>query len=146
MSAPAAATSVGRIPTALLEAGVLLGPLWLLETRGRRSGRTRTVPIAVLRHGGERWLVSPFGDVAWVHNARADSAATLRRGRSRHPVELVETYDGPVPEVLRRYRRTFRAVPFVRAAFRAGPTDSLETFAAIAARHPVFRLVRARAA
>lgn len=137
---PAGVADAARVPTALLERGVPLGPLWLLETRGRRSGRTRTVPVALVRHLGDRWLVSPFGPVAWVHNVRADPRASLRRGRRRRQVRLEEVTDARAPAVLRRYRRTFRAVPFVREAFDASPSDPVTAFAAEADRHPVFRL------
>jgi hypothetical protein len=33
-----------------------------LSVPGRRSGRTRTVPVAVLEHEGERYLVSYRGE------------------------------------------------------------------------------------
>ncbi|MFF1721046.1 nitroreductase/quinone reductase family protein [Streptomyces sviceus] len=47
---------------------------------GRRSGRERTVPVAVLRHEGERCLVSYRGLGDWALDLRATPAARLATG------------------------------------------------------------------
>jgi hypothetical protein len=57
----------------LARAGI--GPIYLLSTRGRRSGRLRTTPVVPVEHAGKRWLVAPYGAVSWVHNARARRAS-----------------------------------------------------------------------
>lgn len=44
-----------------------------LTVKGRRSGRERTVPVAVLKHEGERYLVSYRGLSDWALNLRATS-------------------------------------------------------------------------
>lgn len=128
----------GRVPARLLDLGLPMGGLMLLGTVGRRSNIERTVPIAVLRHDGRRWLVSPFGEVGWVRNVRVNGRASLRRGRRVTPIEVIEVADDRVPAVLRRYRRSYRAVPFVRAAFTETPSSSLADFAREMHRHPVF--------
>ena len=138
---PVGMQAAGRTMTWLLCNGLPMGPLRLLRTRGRRSGRARTAPIAVLRHGGEEWLVSPFGAVAWVHNVRANGDAVLSNGRRVREVRLVEVTGDGVPGVLRAYRRRFAAVPFVRAAFEPTGRDPVSAFARVAPRHPVFRIV-----
>ncbi len=58
-----------------------------LTVRGRHSGEPRTVPVAVLEHEGDRYLIAPRGRTHWVRNLRAagegraeDSAAA--RGAS----------------------------------------------------------------
>jgi deazaflavin-dependent oxidoreductase (nitroreductase family) len=115
-----------------------MGPVCLLETRGRRTGAVRVVPVVVLRYDGNRWLVSPFGEVGWVHNIRATATAWLRRGRRREAIRLVEVDDERRPLVARQMRRTSRLVPFVRAAYHATPRDGVAAFEAEAHRHPVF--------
>lgn len=141
---PAGVIRSARIPARLLAHGVPMGPLRLLRTRGRRSGDERTVPVVVLRHRGATWLVSPFGDTAWVHNVRANGFAELEHLRRARRVELTEL-DGPERiDVLRRYRRRFAAIGYVRTAFAATPLDDDAAMAAVAQRHPVF-LVRAHA-
>ncbi|MBO2458748.1 nitroreductase family deazaflavin-dependent oxidoreductase [Actinomadura violacea] len=111
---------MSRGPLRLLGWGVPMGPLVLLRTRGKRSGLPRTAPVALLRFEGRQWLVSPFGDTHWVHNARADGRAGLGRGRRLRPVRLTEIDDDRKARVLHAYRRKFRIVPFVRDAFRTG--------------------------
>lgn len=131
----------GAMLARLVATGLPLGPLRLLHTVGRRSGRPHVVPVAVHRHAGSEWLVSPFGEVAWVHNVRAQGRAELEAGRRRRAVALTEVTDDRRPAVLRGYRRAFRAVPFVRAAFARTPLHDDAALAEAAARHPVF-LVR----
>jgi deazaflavin-dependent oxidoreductase (nitroreductase family) len=99
--------------------------------------------VAVVRHAGQEWLVSPFGRVGWVRNCEANAAAWLVRGRTRRPIELVEVRDERRAAVLRRFRSSFRVVPFVRRAFTARPADTLDVFEAEADLHPVF-LIRHR--
>ncbi|TNC31343.1 IS3 family transposase, partial [Mumia zhuanghuii] len=47
-----------------------LGPAHLLATRGRNAGRLRTNSVIVITHGGHRFLVTPYGHVPWVNDAR----------------------------------------------------------------------------
>lgn len=129
-----------RVPAFLLRRGLPMGPLALLVTTGRRTGADHTVPVVVLRTPDATWLVSPFGDTAWVRNVRRDARARLRRGRVSRTVTLHELPVGERAEILRRYRRRFGAIPFVRAAFEASGSDAVAAFAAEADRHPVFRI------
>jgi hypothetical protein len=45
-------------------------PMYLLTVRGRKSGRPRTVPVAIIEHNGKRYVGSPYGIVDWVRNLR----------------------------------------------------------------------------
>lgn len=135
---PRGMLSAGAIQARLLATGLPMGPMHLLHTLGRRSGRTHTVPVVLYRHGGAEWLVSPFGEVAWVHNVRAAGRAVLEAGRRERPVDLIEVTDDRRPAVLRGYRRAFRVVPFVRAAFAHTSLHDDAALAAQAHRHPVF--------
>lgn len=135
---PPQLAKMSRVPHRLLDLGVPMGPLKLLRTRGRRSGRTRTIPVVTFRRDGVEWLVSPFGDTGWVLNARADGHAEIGRGRRFRRVRLVEVDDDRKPEVLWRYRRRFGIVPFVRHAFSATPRQGPAAFHQEAAGHPVF--------
>lgn len=135
---PVGMLAAGRVVHRLLSLGLPLGPLQLLQTRGRRTGQLREVPVAVLRTGTQQWLVSPFGSVAWVTNVRANGDAHLRRGSRIQDIRLVEVHDDTVPALLRTYRRRFAAVPFVRAAFDATGRSPLDAFRSEVHRHPVF--------
>jgi deazaflavin-dependent oxidoreductase (nitroreductase family) len=127
-----------RIPVRLLGWGVWLGPLYLLETRGRKTGVPRTAPVVVFRYGGRRWLVSVFGETGWVANIRVSGWAHLRRGRAAETIRVTEVDDERRPIVTMHLRRSFRMIPFVRAAFDAIPSDGVAAFESEAPRHPVF--------
>jgi deazaflavin-dependent oxidoreductase (nitroreductase family) len=131
---------VSTVATRLLRWGIPFGPAYLLETRGRRSGRNHQTPIAVYRYERRRWLVSIFGDSGWVANIRAaGGAGQLRRGRRIEPITVTEITDERRTLVAMHLRRSyFRVNPFVRNAFTANPGDTLAAFQAEAHRHPVF--------
>ncbi|WP_410641799.1 nitroreductase family deazaflavin-dependent oxidoreductase [Amycolatopsis sp. lyj-346] len=128
---------------ALLERGIPVNGStgFLLTTRGRRSGVDRTTPVNVLEVAGDRWLVSPYGQVGWVHNLRAEPVARLWRGRRRETWEVEEADAATAGPVLRAY---VRKIPVTAPFFDAKLTGSPAAFAAEADRHPVFRLARSR--
>ena len=59
-----------RAVNVLMEPLVRLGiggkSTYLLTTTGRRTGQQRTTPVILVENDEERWLVSPYGMVAWV--------------------------------------------------------------------------------
>lgn len=138
---PPGVVDAARVPSRLLAAGIPLGPLRLVETRGRRSGEPRVVPVVTVRYGGARWLVSPFGDAAWVLNVRANGEARLGRRRRRR-VHLTEVDGDLRVAVLRRYRRVYRAIGYVRTAFAETPLADAGAMLRHGHRHPVFRIER----
>lgn len=72
----------GPIATRLLAARMPLGPNRLITIRGRKTGRLRTTPLAIIEVGGRRWVWAPWGEVQWVRNLRAAGRATISvRGR-----------------------------------------------------------------
>jgi len=78
------------IRTASVMARIGKGPSWELTVTGRQSGEPRTVPVTPVEMNGARYLVAPFGVVAWVHNIRAAGEASLRRGGSNDRITVVE--------------------------------------------------------
>ena len=110
----------------------------LMTVTGRRSGRPYTMPVSVVMHDGDRWLVCPYGERQWVKNVRAQGRVRLSRGLRAHDLEATEELNPAVGAVV--LQAYFRAEPITRRFFRAGTDSSLEEFAAEAAQHPVFRL------
>ena len=110
----------------------------ILTTTGRKSGRARSTPVILVERAGIRYLVAPYGEVAWVHNVRADSRVRLTRGRTTEELEATEVEPAEAGPVLREY--VSRWWPLVAPYFNAGPSDPEEAFAAEVPRHPVFRL------
>jgi deazaflavin-dependent oxidoreductase (nitroreductase family) len=133
---------VNRVVGLLLPLG--LGPrsTYLLTTTGRRSGVPRTTPVTLVEGADGRWLVAPYGAVAWVWNVRADPEVTLRRGRRTLLATAVEVDPPRAAPVLQRY---VRQVAVTRPFFDAGPLSSVDDFASEVPGHPVFA-VQLRAA
>jgi len=95
--------------------------------------------VTLVEDGGQRWLVAPYGEVAWVRNARVSREVTLSRGKRVERFVLFDVEPDEAASVLKRY---VAQVPVTRPFFDVTRRSSLEAFAAEAARHPVFRLVR----
>lgn len=112
----------------------------VLEVTGRKSGLARRTPVNVLTLDGQDYLVAPRGETEWVRNARAAGGAmTLLIGRRRRPVRGIELADADKVPVLRAYLRRWKME--VGMFFDGvGPDSTDEELAAIAPRHPVFRL------
>lgn len=124
----------------LLRIGVGPARTYLLVTRGRKTGRTYTTPVTLVESPPRRWLVSPYGEVGWVGNARAAGRVVLERGRRVEPLRLVELSAADAAPILKRYATE---VPITRPYFDARHDAPVEAFAAEAARHPVFELIPA---
>jgi deazaflavin-dependent oxidoreductase (nitroreductase family) len=116
-----------------------LGPknIYLLTVAGRKTGLPRTTPLYVLPYDGERWLVSPYGTMSWVRNARAAGKVTLRRGGDVETVGLTEIGPDEAGPVLKEY---VEKIGIVRPYFDAAPGAPAADFTAEAPRHPVFRI------
>ena len=92
----------------------------LLRTTGRRSGRSRTVPLGAIRDG-EAWVVvGSYGgrdvDPAWVLNLRAEPRALVR----------------------------FRGVRVAVLAHEADPTEAERLWPLVSAAYPGYQLYRER--
>ena len=132
--------AVDVIVTSMLKTGVGAKSTYLLTTRGRTSGLPRTTPVVLVETAGKRWLVSPYGQVAWVHNVRATPEITLRRGHTSQTLQARELSAEAAGPVLQSYLRHSRVTaPF----FDAKADDPTRAFVAEAGRHPVFELTAA---
>src|SRR5947208_14718757 len=97
-----------RIYGLLVGLGLGFSYNYLLEVRGRKSGRTYSTPIDLLELNGKRYLVAPRGRTQWVRNAEAAGEVTLKKGRTRQRVGLRALDDNENPGVLKAYLDTFR--------------------------------------
>ena len=129
--------AANRLVRLLLALGLMPGPTYLLTVPGRRTGRPLSTPVTLVEEGGDRWLVAPYGDVAWVRSARAAGQVTLTRGRRTETVPLRELSSGEAAPVLQSY---VTRVPITRPYFDVTPASPLAAFEAEALRHPVFHL------
>lgn len=65
-----------------------LGKIEVLTTMGRKSGQPRNVPVSPIEIDGVEYVVSPYGEVSWVRNVRANPTVTMRHGSKERRVRL----------------------------------------------------------
>src|SRR5688500_4498209 len=94
---------VNSLIKALLRVGLAPRDTYLLTVRGHNSGRLYSTPVTLVKKGGDRWLVSPYGEVAWVANVRAAQRVTLSRGSRAEQLNAIEAGAEESAEVLRTY-------------------------------------------
>jgi deazaflavin-dependent oxidoreductase (nitroreductase family) len=108
-----------------------------LSVRGRKSGRWHTVPVAVLEHDGERYLVSYRGASDWALNLAASHTARLKTKAGVAEIDVDEVPVERRPPLLAAYTEAFGHMPTVRAVLQALPDP---------ADHPIFHITASRKA
>ncbi len=127
-----------RLFGAALGAGVGLKHNYLVEVKGRTSGKLYATPIDLLEVGGRRYLVAPRGETNWVRNARAAGRVALRKGGRREEFAAREAAAAERPALLKAYLDRF--APTVQRYFPVKRGAAESEFIAIAERYPVFEL------
>ncbi|MDR3749754.1 MAG: nitroreductase/quinone reductase family protein [Acidobacteriota bacterium] len=112
---------------------------YLLQVRGRKSGKLYSTPIDLLKMEGKRFLVAPRGLTQWVRNAQAAGEVTLKRGRLQKTYALRPIPDAGKPPYLKEYLDRFKTT--VQRYFPVKAGSPPEAFSAIAADYPVFELI-----
>ena len=117
-----------------------LGPrhTYLLEVRGRRTGRVYTTPVSVVEIGGTLFVVAPRGRTQWARNVESAPDVTLTRGSRRRAYRVRAVPDAEKAPVLSVYLERFRSV--VQRYFPLPAGSPPVAFEPIAARYPVFQL------
>jgi deazaflavin-dependent oxidoreductase (nitroreductase family) len=126
--------SLGRFMT---KRGLNASNYYLLTVRGRKTGRLYTAPVILIEEDGKRWLVSPYGDVQWVRNARAAGEVTLSRAGHSETMKIAELDGVERASIIKKYT-TLSA--FTRPYFKVPPNAPVESFIEEGAFHPVFAL------
>ena len=134
-------TPVRKLGNVLLTPVARLGlggkRLQLLTTSGGMTCRRYTNPVMLILLDGQRWLVAPYGERAWVKNARAAGEVELTRALRTKRVRVEEVDPQTAGPVLREY---LRKTPVTKPFFTAKRNAPVDEFAAEAHRHPVFRI------
>jgi len=112
---------------------------YLLQVRGRKSGKIYSTPIDLLELGGKRFLVAPRGRTQWVRNAEAAGEVTLKRGSKRQRYRLRALSDQEKPEILKAYLDQFRRE--VQRYFPVPAGSPVETFRELVQSYPAFELI-----
>jgi deazaflavin-dependent oxidoreductase (nitroreductase family) len=115
---------------------------YLLQVRGRKSGRLYSTPVNVLSRDGRRFLVAGRGYTQWVRNAVASGTVSLKRGRRYEELRLRVVPDEEKPEILKAYLDRFKLT--VQRYFPVPAGSPAETLRPLASRYPVFELIPKR--
>src|ERR1700727_3813990 len=121
--------------------GLGIGPkfIYLLQVRGRKSGKIYSSPVNVMEIGGKQILVAPRGRTQWVRNAEAAGEIVLKRASFRRTFALRAFADADKPPILKEYLDRYASA--VKKFFPIPPGSPAESFRPIAAGYPVFELV-----
>jgi deazaflavin-dependent oxidoreductase (nitroreductase family) len=130
----------GQVFAALLRVGIGFQHNFILEVRGRRSGRVFSTPVNVLAYHGKTYLCASRGETQWVRNARASGKVTLAKGsrRDEYTVRELPVAEGaePLKEFLDRFATSVqRYYPVKKGA-------PVSAFAECAKTMPVFELIK----
>jgi len=122
---------VGPVFVRWLALGLPGGPNGLLTVRGRRSGLSRRIPVAVMPLGDSWFVQSPYGSVQWVQNLRMTPRARLQVGRRVMDVEAAELTPEAAATLFRRqlepYPRSQLLLAILGNRFRP-PAPNLDYF------------------
>jgi len=110
---------------------------YLLEVRGRKSGKLYSTPVDLLELDGKRYLVAPRGRTQWVRNAEAAGEVTLKKGNVRRRFRAIS--DADKPPILKAYLDSFKRE--VQRYFPVPAGSPAPAFAELAASYPAFELL-----
>ena len=121
--------------------GLGLGPshIYLLQVRGRKSGKLFSTPVDLLEQGGKRYLVAPRGRTQWVRNAEAAGGITLKKGSKVQEFHLRAIPEADKPQILKAYLDSFKRE--VQRYFPIPAGSPPEQFVAISESYPAFELL-----
>jgi len=112
---------------------------YLLQVRGRKSGKIYSTPIDLLQIDGKRFLVAPRGRAQWVRNAEAAGEVTFKKGSQRNKFGLRTLSDQEKPAILKAYLDQFKRE--VQGYFPVPAGSPLEAFRDLVQNYPAFELI-----
>jgi deazaflavin-dependent oxidoreductase (nitroreductase family) len=131
--------AINRFFGLLVGLGIGLSHNYLLQVRGRKTGRQYSTPVNLLEFRGKRFLVAPRGRTQWVRNVEAANEVILKRGRTKATFRLRPIPDPEKPEILKAYLDRFKLT--VQRYFPMPAGSGSEAFVELAAHYPVFELL-----
>lgn len=112
---------------------------YLLQVRGRKTGRVYATPVNLLELNNKKYLVAPRGRTQWVRNAEHAGEVMLKRGRVRQTLSVRAIPDAEKPRFLKAYLDRFRRE--VQRYFPVPAGADEQAFAALVHDYPVFELM-----
>lgn len=129
---------VSRILVGLIRMGIMPAKMYVLTVRGRKTGKLYSMLLFPVIEGDRRYVVSPYGEVSWVKNARVSGEVTLARGSKQETLKLQELPAQEAAPILKAY---ITANTITRQYFTVTLESPMEAFEAEASAHPVFELL-----
>ena len=130
----------GQVYATLVRLGIGFKHNFILEVRGRKSGRVFATPVNLLAHNGKTYLCASRGETQWVRNARAAGRITLVKGPNREEFAVRELPVADSPELLKEFLDRFATS--VQRYYRVKKGSPVSAFAECAKTMPVFELTR----
>jgi len=112
---------------------------YLLQVRGRKSGKLYSTPIDLLELDGKKFLVAPRGRTQWVRNAEAAGEVTLKKGSAIAQFGLRPLSSDEKLPILKAYLDRFRKE--VQRYFPIPADSRVEAFREHAETYPAFELI-----
>jgi F420H(2)-dependent quinone reductase len=122
----------------LVRVGVVRGHFYVLEVRGRKTGKIFSLPVDPIEVDGRRYLVCARGNSNWVRNARAAGEIALVRAMRRRRYTVEEILPDQRPVILKAYLDQYANE--VQRFFPVPKGSAVEAFHDLAPRYPVFSL------
>jgi deazaflavin-dependent oxidoreductase (nitroreductase family) len=122
----------------MVKLGFGLSHNYLLEVRGRKSGRVYSTPVNVLEFKDKKYLVAPRGDTQWVRNVIVSKKATLVKGTKHESIGLHSIADDAKAEILKAYLDRYKLT--VQRCFPIPAGSPTKDFKPLVGRYPVFEL------
>jgi deazaflavin-dependent oxidoreductase (nitroreductase family) len=123
----------------LVGLGLGLRHNYLLQVRGRKTGRVYSTPVNVLELNGKWYLVGARGQTQWVRNAGAAGAITLKKGWGSKKFRVRFVPNDEKPAILAAYLNRFRLT--VQRYFPVPAGSEPKAFVDVADRFPVVELI-----
>lgn len=123
----------------LVGIGLGLSYNYLLQVRGRKSGKLYSTPIDLLELNGKKFVVAPRGRAQWVRNAEAAGEVTLKKGSSLAPYGLRALSPDEKLPILKAYLDRFRKE--VQRYFPVPADSPADAFREHANNYPAFELI-----
>jgi len=128
-----------RVYGFLVGMGVGFSYNYLLQVKGRKSGKTYSTPIDLLELAGKRFLVAPRGRTQWVRNAESAGEVMLKKGSARQRYRLRTLSDAEKPPILKAYLDRFKSE--VQRYFPVAAGSPVESFQEVVESYPAFELI-----
>jgi deazaflavin-dependent oxidoreductase (nitroreductase family) len=130
-----------QIYAALVRLGIGFKHNFILEVRGRKSGRVFSTPVNLLVLNGKTYLCASRGETQWVRNARAAGRVTLVKASRREEYTVRELPVAERAEPLKVFLDRFATS--VQRYYPVKKGSPVSAFEECAKTMPVFELIKA---